>query len=111
MTITSERLREHRVGLPRLVPELLDQREDVALIAAQQLLQVLAAGGAHVLARGGAGGLEGLADLVVQLLAVGHDHEGATAQHLAQHLLREEHHRQALARTLRVPENAQALSR
>jgi hypothetical protein len=25
---------------------------------------------------GGAGGLEGLADLVVQLLAVGHDHEG-----------------------------------
>ncbi len=92
------------------VPELLDQREDVAFVAAQQLLQVLAAGGAHVLARGGAGRLEGLADLVVQLLAVRHDHEGATAQHPAQHLLREEHHRQALARALRVPEHAQALA-
>jgi hypothetical protein len=71
---------------------------------------VLAAGGAHILARGGAGGLEGLADLVVQFLAVGHDHEGATAQHPAQHLLREEHHRQALARALRVPEHPQALA-
>ena len=103
-------LRQQRVGLPRLVPELLDQREDVALVAAQQLFQVFATGGAHVLAGRRAGGLEGLGDLVVQLLAVGDDHEGGTAQHLAQHLLREEHHRQALARALRVPEHAQALA-
>ena len=64
-------------------------------------------GGPHVFPRRGTRGLESLADLVVQLLAVGHDHKGATAQHPAQHLLRKKHHRQTLARTLRVPEHAQ----
>ena len=103
-------VRQQRVGLPRIVPELLDQREDVALVAAQQLFQVFATGGAHVLAGRRAGRLESLGDLIVQLLAVGDDDEGGTAQHLAQHLLGEEHHRQALARALRMPEHAQPFS-
>ena len=55
-----------------------------------------------------AAGLEGLGDLVVQLHAVGDDHEGPVAGHLAQHLLREEHHREALAAALRLPEHAAA---
>jgi hypothetical protein len=55
-----------------------------------------------------AGGLEGLGDLLVQFHAVGDDHEGPVAGQLAQHLLREEHHREALAAALRLPEHAAA---
>ena len=55
-----------------------------------------------------AGRLEGLGDLVVQLHPVGHDHERPVPRHLAQHLLREEHHRKALATALRLPEHAAA---
>ena len=91
--------------------ELVDQREDVAVVAAQQLAQVRAARGVALVALGlahRAGGLEGLGDLVVQLHAVGDDHEGPVARHLAQHLLREEDHREALAAALRVPEDAAA---
>lgn len=54
--------RELRVGLARLVPELLDQREDVAVVAAQQLLQVLAAGRPHV--------LTGVAPVALKVLAI-----------------------------------------
>ena len=55
-----------------------------------------------------AGGLEPLGNLVVQLHAVGHDHERLVARHLAEHLLREEHHCEALAAALRLPEYAAA---
>jgi hypothetical protein len=50
---------------------------------------------------------EVLVDLVVQVLAVGDDHEGPVAGQLAQHLLGEEDHRVALAAALGVPEDAQ----
>jgi len=52
--------------------------------------------------------LEGLGDLVVQLHAVGHHYEGPVALHPAQHLLGEEHHREALAAALGLPEHAGA---
>ena len=48
-----------------------------------------------------------LVDLVVQILAVGHQQEGEVARHLAAHLLGEERHRVGLAAALRVPEHAQ----
>src|SRR2546425_10841280 len=87
----------------------MDEREDVAMVAAQQFPQVRAAGSmahvriAHRAARG-----ERLGDLVVQFHAVRDDHERPVAFHLAQNLLREEHHRQALAAPLRLPEHAAA---
>ena len=43
MTMMSDRSREHRVPLALLGAELLDQREDVAVILAEQPLEVLAA--------------------------------------------------------------------
>ena len=81
------------------------------MISAQQLAQVRAARGVALVALGfahRAGGLERLGNLVVQFHAVGHDHERPVAGHLAQHLLREEHHREALAAALRLPEHAAA---
>ena len=50
---------------------------------------------------------ECLVDLLVELIAIGHDHEGPVARDLAQHLLREEDHRVALAAALCMPENAE----
>ena len=87
----------------------MDEREDVAMIPAQQLPQMRAARGVALVALGfahRAGGLERLGNLVIQLHAVGHDHERPVARHLAQHLLREEHHRETLAAALRLPKNA-----
>ena len=94
---------------PRLRPELLDQREDVAVVLGQQLLQMLRAVGLHpfLRLRDRAHAGEVLVNLVVQFLPVGHDHERPVAGHLAQHLLGEEHHRVALAAALRMPEHAQ----
>ena len=89
--------------------ELVDQREDVAVVARQQLAQFRAGlGVADVRIAHRAAGGEGLGDLLVQLHPVGDDHEGPVARHLAQDLLREEHHRKALARALRLPEDTAA---
>ena len=49
-----------------------------------------------------------LGDLLVQFHTVGDDHERPIAGNLAQHLLRKEHHRKALAGTLRLPEHTAA---
>jgi hypothetical protein len=91
--------------------ELVDEREDIAMIAAQQLPKMRAARGVALVALGFAhcaGGFERFGNLGIQLPAVGHDHEGPVARHLAQHLLREEHHRETFAAALRLPEHAAA---
>ena len=91
--------------------KLVHQREHIAVIAAQQLTQVRTAVGVAFVALGlthRAGGLEGLGDLIVQFHAVGDDDKGPVAGQLAQHLLREEHHRETLAAALRLPEHAAA---
>ena len=49
MTITSSRSEITGMGLALLGAELLDQREDVAVVLAEQLPQVRRAGGPHVL--------------------------------------------------------------
>ncbi len=50
---------------------------------------------------------EVLVDLIVQLATIGHDDERPVPRHLAQHLLREVNHRDALPAPLRVPEDAE----
>ncbi len=88
----------------------MDQREDVALLARQQLAQMDAALRLTILdelrERPDRG--EGPGDLLVQLLPVGDDDEGPVAAEPPQHLLGEHHHREALAAALRVPEDAEA---
>ena len=95
------------VGLGHRLVELVDQAEDEAVIAAQDLLQLLARAGARRLLVGHAAADEGAPDLVVQILAVGHHQEGEVAGHDPAHLLGEERHRVGLAAALRVPEHAQ----
>ena len=88
--------------------KLLDQREDIPVIAPQQVTQLRAAprvadpalGFAHR-----AHHFEGLRDLVIQLDPVGHDDERPVALDMPQDLLREEDHRQALPRSLGVPKD------
>ena len=95
------------MSLPLLGVELLDQREDVAMILRQQLPEVLAARRLGLLLGDGATGHELLVDLIVQLVAVGDDDEGPVAGQRAQDLLREEQHRETLAAALGVPEHAE----
>ena len=98
-------------GLGVRAVEFVDQREDEAGVAAQLRLQIGAAGG-DVL-----GGLrplaqqpavfKGVADLFVQLVPVGEDHNGGGPGELPADLLGEEEHGVALAAALGVPEHAQ----
>ena len=93
------------------VVEFVDQREDEAGVAAQLRFQICAAGG-DVLGRlcplaEQTAVFKGVADLLIQLLAVGEDHEGGRARELPPYLLREEEHGIALAAALRVPEDAE----
>ena len=96
---------------PLLGTELVDQGENIAVILGEQAAEVLAAfrlGTAfgHYSRRG-----EVLVNLPVQFLPVGDHHKGPVARYLAQHLLGEENHRDALAAALGMPEHAQFASR
>ena len=110
MTMMSDRVGEHRVAFAVLRAELLDQREDVAVVfLVQHPLQALTAVSPdplfvfqHCSCVG-----EVAVDLAVQVVTVGDDHERPVAGNLPQHLLGEEDHRIALAGTLRVPEHAE----
>ena len=79
---------------------------DVRPLAAQLAFQVVGRGGAqHVLA-----GQRGrLGELALQVVAVGHHHHlEAAQQRVGAELAHQEHHRQALARALGVPDDAAA---
>ena len=98
-------------GLRVRAVEFVDQREDKAGVAAELRFQISAAGG-DVL-----GGLrplaqqpavfKGVADLLVQFIPVGEDHDGGRTGKLPADLLGEEEHGIALAAALGVPEHAQ----
>ncbi len=91
--------------------ELVDQREYVAVVLGKepaQLRTALRVAGIALRLAHRAARLEGLGDLVVEFHAVGHHDEGPVARHFAQDLLRVEHHREALARSLRLPEHPAA---
>ena len=98
-------LRQLGVALALGRAELLDQRENVAVVFGQQLLQMRAAGRLGLLLGHSTAGRERLVDLIVQLVPIGDDHEGPVAGQGPQHLLSEEQHREALARALRMPEH------
>ena len=90
------------------VHELLHRREDdaVGLATDEQVLQVMSTLGVHgLLAQERLATPELAIELVVKVVAVGDDHDGGAVQPLLQKV-REEHHRERLARSLRVPEHA-----
>ncbi len=91
--------------------ELLHGRQDrLPRRPREQLAQVAHALGP--LGVGEAAGDEGLGDLLVEVLAVGDDHERRVlVRRVAPELQREPQHREALARALRVPDDAAALGR
>ena len=102
-------LRQHRHP-PALLgrDELVDQREHISVVLAQQLAQMGRCLGVNLLSGGDPPGVGEVAiELFVEFLAVGDQHEGPAAGLLAQYLLGEPQHRQRLARPLRVPEHAE----
>ena len=93
----------------RLV-ELLDQRKDEARVAFQFIDQVVAAGRNKLACfcfSKNTTVFEGVADLCVQFVAVGQDHDSGRAGELAANLLRQKHHGIAFAAALGMPEHAQ----
>ncbi len=86
--------------------ELVDQREDVAVVLAKELAEMLGRLSVDVLARGEDARVgEVLVELVVELLPVGDLDEGPVAGQLAQDLLREPQVGEGLAAALRVPKH------
>ena len=100
-------VREDRVDLSLLGPELLDQGEHVSVVLAEKSAEMGGAVGADVLLGEDSGPEELLVGLLVEVLAVGHDHERPVSGLLAEHLLGEEQHRERLAGSLGVPEHAE----
>ena len=101
------------VGIDRLCVrsvEFLNQRKDETGIAPQLLLQICPAGRdklAGLCLAQQAAVLKGVADLGIQLVAVGQNHNGGRTGKLAADLLRQEHHGVALAAALCMPEHTQ----
>ena len=85
--------------LSGLSSKLVDEREDVTMIASEQFVQV---GGAFRVTpvalrfAHGTACLEGLGDLVVQFRPIGDNHECPISRQLPENLLAEEHHGNAL---------------
>ena len=101
------------VGVERLrvgTVEFLYQRENKAGIPAQLCKQVLAVHGDMLSGAAPAqqaAVLKGVADLTVQLLAVGQDHNRGRTDAFPPDFPRKERHRIAFAAPLRMPEHAQ----
>src|SRR3989442_1139320 len=89
--------------------KFLDQRKDGAMIRSQQLFEVFTILGPYLLFRlrhsPDAG--ERLVDLVIEIVAVSHNHKGPVSRDLAQYFLSEEDHRETFTAALSMPENAQ----
>src|SRR5271166_2680469 len=95
--------------LPRLSSELVDEREDVTMIASEQFAQVGGTFRVTLVALGfthGTACLEGPGDLVVQLRPIGDDDKCPIARQSSENLLGEENHRKALPGTLCLPKYA-----
>ena len=95
-------------GLPFRPAKFLDQREDQPLVLAEEFPHLLAVLRLRGFRFGdGAGVQEIPIDLSVQVFAIRHYHEGEIARLLPENLASIEDHREALARALRVPEDAE----
>ena len=105
-------VREHRMPVASLLgEELLDGREHHAAGGDGELrAQIGAVGGLHRrLAQQVAAAREGAEELVVEVVAVGeHDDRRVLHRRVQDHAAGIEGHRQALARALRVPDDADA---
>ena len=89
----------------------MDEREDITMVFAKQLPQLRPALGVALVAfrlADRATGLERLGNLIVQLNTIRHHNEGPIPGNLAEDFLGEEHHREAFARALRLPEDARS---
>ena len=97
------------IGRAALGVEFLDQGESIAVVFAEQQLEMGAALGRNLLLAFGddAAGSEIFVDLVVQIVAVGDQQKRPVAGQFAQHFLCEENHGKAFAAALGVPEHAQ----
>ena len=94
--------------MPFRPAEFLDQREDQPLVLTEKLPHLLAVLGLGGFGFGDRAGVQEVpVDLSVQIVAVGDDHEREVARLFAEDLAGVEDHREALARTLRVPEHAE----
>jgi hypothetical protein len=92
--------------LLRLSSKLVDEREYVTMIASEQFAQVDGAFRVTLVALRFAhrtACLESPGDLVVQFGPIGDDDSGPIPREFPENLLREEHHRKALPRTLCLP--------
>ena len=88
--------------------KFVDQGENISVVLAQQSAQVGAALGLGVFLGDDSGAGEGAIDLVVEIEPIGDHHEGPIAGNFAQGFLGEEHHREAFAAALGMPEDAEA---
>ena len=88
--------------------EFLDEREDQPLVLPEKLPHLLAVLRLRGFGLGDCAGVEEVpVNLPVQIVAVGHHHEGEIARLFAEDFAGIEDHREALARALRVPEHAE----
>ena len=95
------------VRLGHRLVELVNEREDEPVVFAQGFLQLAPGAGSRRLGIRHPAADECAPDLVIEILAVGHHHEGEIAGHHAPHLFGKERHRVRLAAALRVPEHPQ----
>ena len=97
------------VGVLRIhiLVELVDQAENVGVVFFQQVFQILSRCSPRCVLAGDAAAGERLVDLIVEVVAVGHQEESEIPWHLAANLLGEERHGIGLAAPLRVPEDAE----
>ena len=84
----------------------MNQRKDELVILDQKLLEMVAARGLSLGLRHQARAGKGLVYLPIEFPTVGHNQEGPIPRHPAHDLLAKEHHRQALAAPLGMPEDA-----
>ena len=104
----SLRGRQQRICLALVPAEFLDQREHQPLVLAEELAHLLAVLRLRGFGFGDCAGVQEVpVNLPVQIVTVGHDYEGEVARLFAEDFAGVEDHREALARTLRVPEHAE----
>ena len=87
--------------------EFVDQAKDVAVVLLEQPFEVGARCRPWRAAVSDATADEGSIDLVVEIVAIGHQQEGEISRQLPAHLFGEEGHGIGLAAALRVPEHAE----
>lgn len=90
-----------------ILVEFVDQAEDVGVVFLQEVFEIVSRCGPRRILAGDAAAGKGLINLIIEVVAVGHQKESEIPRHLASNLLGEERHGIGLAASLRVPEHAE----